>query len=51
MRIAELRIRFLSSPLKGEDLPCGVEDFTPQGRSGGEGRIHEDRRKSLEIWI
>jgi hypothetical protein len=23
------------SPLTGEGLPCGVEDFTPQGRGGG----------------
>jgi hypothetical protein len=38
-------------PLEREDSPCGVEDFTPQGKGGGEGRTHEDRRKNLEIWI
>ena len=24
------------SPLMGEGLPCGVEDFTPRGRGGGD---------------
>jgi len=35
-RVQGDKITIMAQSLTGEGLPCGVEDFTPQGRGGGE---------------